>query len=167
MPDERMLSKEIADMYSRHELDFLRYCVDHKINHPNIPFDDKKIKFAPFKPLPKINTEAVKKNIEKELNPMYQSPIELTVSPLVTQMEEKQGQIILKACQDVGVKVNKFELMRALEYDRQQYNKGFEDGIRAFVKLVVEKYCCDGVVTINALVEHAKSLCDERGADNG
>lgn len=155
------VSKEIADMYGRAENDFLRYYVQNRIAHSNkIPSDGKKIKFAPVKPLPKTNTGEVKKNIAEEINTMYESPIELTVSPLVTQMEEKQGQIILKACQDVGVNVKKFELMRALEYDRQQYDKGFEDGVKKFAKYLVDVSDA-GFISVVDLVDYAAEMLGE------
>lgn len=35
---------------------------------------------------------------------------------------------ILKAVQNVGIDVDKSELLRALKYDRNQYEKGYEDG---------------------------------------
>lgn len=35
---------------------------------------------------------------------------------------------ILKAVQNVGVDVSKDELIKALKYDRGQYQKGYEDG---------------------------------------
>lgn len=55
---------------------------------------------------------------------MYKSPIELISGELRTEIKNK----ISKAIQDVGVFVDKEELIKALEYDRQQYEKGYEDG---------------------------------------
>ena len=61
---------------------------------------------------------------EKELKESYESPIRIIVSEMRTQME---GQI-LKAVKDVGVVVDKEELLKALEYDRDQYSRGYEQG---------------------------------------
>lgn len=54
----------------------------------------------------------------------YESPIELIVNELQTQMEGD----VLKAVQNYGINVNKEELLKALDYDRDQYRKGYEDG---------------------------------------
>lgn len=47
-----------------------------------------------------------------------------------TQMEMQMEGEIMKAVQKVGVVVDKDELIKALNYDRQQYEKGYEDGKR-------------------------------------
>lgn len=54
---------------------------------------------------------------------MYQSPINLIVDQMRTQMEDE----IFKAVQNVGVYVDKDELLKALQYDRDQYQKGYND----------------------------------------
>lgn len=55
---------------------------------------------------------------------MYKSPIDIIYGQMETQLEGT----VLKAIQNVGVNVDKEELIRALKYDREQYEKGFEDG---------------------------------------
>lgn len=97
---------------------------------------------------------------------MYESPIELCVSEFVSQIEEKKGSIILKACQDVGVKVNKFELMRALEYDRQQYDKGFEDGVKKFAKYLVD-VSDTGFISVVDLVDYSANMLGEGESKDG
>ena len=54
----------------------------------------------------------------------YNSPIELLLSEMHTKVEEE----ILNAVQKVGVIVDKDELMKALAYDRKQYEEGLRDG---------------------------------------
>ena len=54
---------------------------------------------------------------------MYKSPIELIYESLQWQMEES----IYKVVQNVGINVDKEELIKALKYDREQYKKGYED----------------------------------------
>ena len=54
---------------------------------------------------------------------MYQSPIEFITIQLNTQIEDG----IYKAVQKYGVKVDKDELIKALQYDRGQYQKGYND----------------------------------------
>lgn len=53
----------------------------------------------------------------------YQSPIELIMGQMNLALE---GQIC-KAVQNVGVSVDKEELLKALQYDRDQYQKGYAD----------------------------------------
>jgi hypothetical protein len=37
--------------------------------------------------------------------------------------------LVMKAVHEIGVEVDKEELIRALKYDRDQYEKGFRDGV--------------------------------------
>lgn len=57
---------------------------------------------------------------------MYQSPIEIISKEIRTTFENN----VYQAIQDVGINVNKGELIRALQYDRDQYDKGYNDGYR-------------------------------------
>ena len=54
---------------------------------------------------------------------MYEPPIKVVQGELETQLEGE----ILKAVHRVGVTVDRDELIRALRYDREQYQKGFDD----------------------------------------
>ncbi len=54
----------------------------------------------------------------------YESPIQIIRSRIDTNIEGN----ILKATQSVGIGVNKEELIKALSYDRDQYEKGYENG---------------------------------------
>ena len=55
---------------------------------------------------------------------MYKSPIEIIYGQMETQMEG----YILRAIQKYGINVDKDELVRALNYDREQYYNGYADG---------------------------------------
>lgn len=57
---------------------------------------------------------------------MYESPIELIQKQMQLDLESK----IMSAVQEVGISVDKEELIRALKYDRGQYEKGYADGKR-------------------------------------
>ena len=57
---------------------------------------------------------------------MYKSPIDIYYGQMETQLEGS----VLRAVQKVGVNVDKEELIRALKYDRDQYDKGYSDGER-------------------------------------
>ena len=66
---------------------------------------------------------------------MYESPIEMFsvtdyVDKISKQIDEQTGDIVWSAVTKVGVNVNKEELIRALKYDRGQYEEGYIDGKR-------------------------------------
>lgn len=65
---------------------------------------------------------------------MYKSPITIFQTQMNLQMEGE----ILKAVQKVGVTVDKEELTKALQYDREQYDKGYSDGYAAAINKLVE-----------------------------
>ena len=59
---------------------------------------------------------------------MYKSPIDKIYGELQTQMEQEDEKMVMKAVRKVGVNVDKESLIKALQYDRKQYTKGYEDG---------------------------------------
>lgn len=58
---------------------------------------------------------------------MYESPIEIIKGAFTTEYENG----VMTAVQKYGVNVDKEELIKALNYDREQYRKGFEDGVQS------------------------------------
>ena len=57
---------------------------------------------------------------------MYKSPIEIFESPIhdvIKQMCEEKENYIYQCVADIGVNIDKDELLRALQYDREQYDK--------------------------------------------
>ena len=61
---------------------------------------------------------------------MYVSPIEKIYGDIRSQMiENDENQLMGSVTQSIGYKVDKDELIRALQYDRQQYEKGYKDGL--------------------------------------
>lgn len=58
---------------------------------------------------------------------MYKSPIEITCGQLYTQIEGGAENTVLRVTRDMGVNVDKEELLKALQYDREQYEKGYAD----------------------------------------
>lgn len=63
---------------------------------------------------------------------MYKSPIEVIFDKQNTIIEDE----IMKAVTKVGIIVDKDELLKALNNDRDQYNKGFEAGWNAFADYI-------------------------------
>ncbi len=103
---------------------------------------------------------------------MYESPIKVLIEN--TQMTVTDG--IYKAVQDYGITVNKDELMKALQYDRNQYNKGYEDGARELaerlkdectletdVSLGYGRPCYEDAVPIIAIDNALKEIVGEQG----
>ena len=73
---------------------------------------------------------------------MYKSPIELLVDNIQHQIEEQQDEKIYKAVLHYIPNVDKAELIRALQYDRNQYEEGYMDGkADAMAELVRCKDC--------------------------
>lgn len=56
---------------------------------------------------------------------MWDSPINVLYNDVVTKLEGG----VLKAVQDVGITVDKQELIKALQYDRDSYRRGYTDGV--------------------------------------
>lgn len=67
---------------------------------------------------------------------MYQGPIQLIYSEAQQQIEES----VLTEVQKVGVVVDKNELLKALAYDRGQYEKGRADALASIVRCKDCKY---------------------------
>ena len=67
-----------------------------------------------------------------EVPTMYESPIKVFQSNLEMQFEGE----ILKAVQRTAIDVDRDELIRALRYDREQYQKGFDDARKNAVPVV-------------------------------
>lgn len=69
----------------------------------------------------------------------YQSPIEQYVSDITMKMEND----ICTAVQNVGIRVDKEELIKALSYDRGQwelgYDAGYEQGRKEALESIKEK----------------------------
>lgn len=73
---------------------------------------------------------------------MYKSPIELLVDDIQHQIVKQQDEDIYQAVLHYIPNVDKEELLRALRYDRDQYNKGHLDGYAdAMAELVRCKDC--------------------------
>lgn len=65
---------------------------------------------------------------------MWESPINLIMDDMQTEFVKKQEEQVLRAVQSIGIDVDKEELIRALNYDRDQYNKGYQDAMSELVR---------------------------------
>lgn len=103
-----------------------------KIPFPNKENDQERLK---------INKESVLKFFPKEdvcIPPIlgYESPINV----IYGQMRKEQEDNIFKAVQEYGVNVDKDELIKALRYDRDQYEKGYIKGFNARASEVITEF---------------------------
>lgn len=60
---------------------------------------------------------------------MYKSPIKANFAePIYEQVQDAFDNAVFKAVQEMSIEVDKDELIKALQYDRDQYDKGYRDG---------------------------------------
>ena len=72
---------------------------------------------------------------------MYKNPIEVTeMKPVIEAVCENKEEQLYRAILKIGIDVNKEELVKALLYDRQQYEKGFADGRTELAKALTEHF---------------------------
>lgn len=75
---------------------------------------------------------------------MYESPITCYVEEVSRRMEEeRENAIMVKISETIGMDVDKEELIKALKYDRHQYQKGYSDGKNDILKKIrvkIEEY---------------------------
>lgn len=63
----------------------------------------------------------------------WESPVTIT-QEIASQIARDTDDFIMSEIYKTGVTVNKEELIKAINYDRDQYNKGYRDGFRNAVK---------------------------------
>lgn len=82
----------------------------------------------------KISKESVDKVFPKKDIDIfgYESPITIAIG----QMRMEQDNNIYRAIQEYGVDVDKDELIKALRYDREQYEKGYVNGYNRIAEVV-------------------------------
>lgn len=78
---------------------------------------------------------------------MYKSPIEILYADVQNQFTKQMEEDVYKLVVNYFPNVDKDELIRALQYDRQQYEQGYADGKRDAVIHARwdrrnEDYCC-------------------------
>lgn len=70
---------------------------------------------------------------------MYESPVNLILQDVETQMDEEIERTVINVVRKFDVDVDKGEIIKALKYDRNQYCKGYKDGVNdILIKLKIE-----------------------------
>lgn len=59
---------------------------------------------------------------------MWESPIQMITDDIIKDITQKQDELLMESVHRVGFNIDKDELMKALNYDRDQYEKGYADG---------------------------------------
>lgn len=105
---------------------------------------------------------------------MYESPIDVLIEDVRMQIVESVDEKVYQAVVNVGISVEKEELLRALQYDRQQYEAGYADGVADAVKhgkwehLGGDEWCCSAcgnvITTEGSWEKPTKKYCEECGA---
>ena len=78
------------------------------------------------------------KQSEEEFE-MYEAPVEIIRRQVAKEFDDAVENEIQKSLLAVKVNVNKEELIKALKYDRGQYDKGYADGYSVGVKEFAER----------------------------
>ena len=97
---------------------------------------------------------------------MYESPITKYMSDIETQIQERETeQMMLTVSRSIGYDVDKTELLKALQYDREQYTKGYRDGKSDMLDKV--KQAREEIIATNdatlAIVEVLDNLIESEG----
>ena len=100
---------------------------------------------------------------------MYESPINIIYRDIKTKFENE----VLQAVQAVDINVNKSELIKALQYDRNQYEKGYADAQAEqkkgkWINRGLRLYMCSECARFSPTQENFCPNCgaDMRGKDN-
>ena len=76
-------------------------------------------------------------------NGNYESPVRILQKKLNEAFESSIADSVITMSMEYGIHIDREELIKALQYDRQQYEKGYKDGYDAAMKAVwdlVEKH---------------------------
>lgn len=65
---------------------------------------------------------------------MYEAPIKAIYGEWQSQLKNSFDSSVIRAVQNVGIDIDREELIKALQYDRGQYDKGFADGLEVAKK---------------------------------
>lgn len=71
----------------------------------------------------------------------YESPIKMYIDKVTNNIIQEEEDYIISEIHKLGIVIDKEELMRALQYDRAQYELGFRDGSKNSIPIEwIEKW---------------------------
>ena len=76
---------------------------------------------------------------------MWESPINVMEiqDSFVSEIKEKTEEMVFTEIKRIGIEVDKEEMIKALMYDRNRYEKGYKDGYNKAIDEFVEKLNTD------------------------
>lgn len=88
---------------------------------------------------------------------MWESPINVMEiqDSFVSEIKEKTEEMVFTEIKRIGINVDKEELIKALQYDREQYSKGYSDGYAKGIDDLV-----NGLLNWKSQDEEYKSFSD-------
>ena len=89
---------------------------------------------------------------------MYESPIEIIQNDIANGIRTKMENDVCNVICSYGINVNREELIKALNYDRQQYEKGYKDRGNNIVPVILEMDERFAVRQINAFLDKATQM---------
>lgn len=110
------------------------------------------------------------------LNYNYEPPIQLLVREIATKIQEQQEDKVMEVVHSYNINVDKEELIKALQYDRDQYTKGYTDALKQVEKQgewITDKYTeavycsvCNGIAPVDCEKERffQSDYCPECGS---
>lgn len=111
---------------------------------------------------PKVSKEAIDRAIAEVRAEGYQSPIDVLINHETDAFAQFITGAVMKSVITADVHVNKDELIRALSYDRAQYEQGYRAGMRAAKKWGAWVRSYDGGESFTFTC----SACGEKERDN-
>lgn len=110
---------------------------------------------------------------EKEAT--YVSPITVEIRQIQRNYNRKLDTLIINEIRKYDVKVDKDELIKALKYDRNQYEKGYADGRKEAVREILQEFLKEFVVyasvgnyyTTTEIYDKVQELAIENGIELG
>ena len=72
----------------------------------------------------------------------YESPIEKIFKEVQSEIMKKEDESLeMSIIQEIGYRVDKEELIKALKYDREQCRKGYDDALKYLICLFLDTEC--------------------------
>ena len=96
---------------------------------------------------------------------MYESPIKI-IEDINRDVTDAFEDYVYKCVLRYGVEVDKEELVKALNYDRQMYEKGYADGYKAGLESAEITHCRDCKKWKQHYTDGARFRCDLTDSDD-
>lgn len=96
---------------------------------------------------------------------MYKSPIEITQHRIICDSSKQLDEAIFTAVVRADIHVDRNELVKALQYDRNQYEKGFEDGKAEAAKWISVKDRLPEMIHVDEVGLRTSNRCYVCGID--